>query len=146
MFSCPPSAAKPFQSWLDTRKQQIAGGSGRHCLQAQQEVMEQLNATGKGKGLRGFEMLRAVHLEPTEFSVENDLMTPSFKVTAHLRHACARAAHLPDSQSSTSLQSSTPVQLDGVLLCLRMIKPARRAYACCCCRDTPWRVSSIAGL
>ncbi|KAK9821083.1 hypothetical protein WJX74_009888 [Apatococcus lobatus] len=47
---------------------------------AQQEVMEQLNATGKGKGLRGFEMLRAVHLEPTEFSVENDLMTPSFKL------------------------------------------------------------------
>ena len=62
--------------------------------------MEQLNATGKGKGLRGFEMLRAVHLEPTEFSVENDLMTPSFKVlpslpTYHL--------HVPDVTSVSSL-------------------------------------------
>ena len=45
--------------------------------------MEEVNATGKSKGLRGFEMLRAVHLESTEFAVENDLMTPSFKVRTH---------------------------------------------------------------
>ena len=43
-------------------------------------MTEQLNATGKGKGLRGFEMLKIVHLEPTEFSVDDDLMTASCKV------------------------------------------------------------------
>jgi len=42
-------------------------------------VFDDLNATAKQAKLHGFEFVRAIHLEPEPFSVENGLMTPSFK-------------------------------------------------------------------
>jgi long-chain acyl-CoA synthetase len=42
-------------------------------------VLEQLAAAGKGDRLKGFEMIKAVHLDSEHFSVENDLLTPTFK-------------------------------------------------------------------
>lgn len=45
-----------------------------------QAILESLNATGKGGKLKGFEMVRAVYLEHELFSVENDLLTPTFKL------------------------------------------------------------------
>jgi long-chain acyl-CoA synthetase len=44
------------------------------------KVLEALNATAKEGKLKGFEMVRAVYLEPELFSVENDLLTPTFKL------------------------------------------------------------------
>lgn len=43
-------------------------------------VLNSLNATGKEGKLKGFEMVRAIRLETELFSVENDLMTPTFKL------------------------------------------------------------------
>lgn len=43
-------------------------------------VMEEVNKAGKSKKLRGFEMIKSVWLDEEAWSVDNDLMTPSFKL------------------------------------------------------------------
>lgn len=43
-------------------------------------VLAELTAVGKADKLKGFEMIKAVFVEPEAFSVEADLMTPSFKL------------------------------------------------------------------
>lgn len=42
-------------------------------------IHESLNATAKEAKLRGFEIAKAIHLDSELFSVENDLLTPTFK-------------------------------------------------------------------
>jgi len=48
--------------------------------EARSAVLKLLQETGKESKLKGFEIIKAVHLEPEPFSVENDLLTPSFKL------------------------------------------------------------------
>mmetsp|Transcript_33119 Transcript_33119/g.84069 ORF Transcript_33119/g.84069 Transcript_33119/m.84069 type:complete len:672 (-) Transcript_33119:449-2464(-) len=48
--------------------------------EAQKVVLLGLRATGKAARLKGFEDIKAVTLEEEAFSVDNDLMTPSFKL------------------------------------------------------------------
>lgn len=48
--------------------------------EAKKAMLEELTKTGKEAKLKGFEMVKAVHLDAEPFSVENDLMTPSMKV------------------------------------------------------------------
>lgn len=43
-------------------------------------MLAQLGSVGRGAGLKGFEQLKAVLLTGEEFSVENDCMTPTFKL------------------------------------------------------------------
>eukprot|EP01126_Amoeba_proteus_P025837 TRINITY_DN2567_c0_g2_i2.p1 TRINITY_DN2567_c0_g2~~TRINITY_DN2567_c0_g2_i2.p1 ORF type:complete len:137 (-),score=24.57 TRINITY_DN2567_c0_g2_i2:77-487(-) len=43
-------------------------------------VLEDMNTVGKANKLRGFELLKAIHLEPRPFTIENDLLTPTFKI------------------------------------------------------------------
>ncbi|KAG0947395.1 hypothetical protein G6F57_001943 [Rhizopus arrhizus] len=43
-------------------------------------VLAQMNHTGKNAKLRGFEFAKAIYLESEAFSIENDLLTPTFKV------------------------------------------------------------------
>lgn len=59
-----------------------AGDFAELCAdpKARTYVRDQLNQTGKKLGLRGFEMLKAVYLEPVPFSIEKDLVTPTFKL------------------------------------------------------------------
>lgn len=44
------------------------------------DVLKALNAFGKQNDLKGFEQIRAIYLCQEEFSVENDLLTPTFKL------------------------------------------------------------------
>lgn len=46
----------------------------------QSHVLSSLRATGKSGGLKGLEDIKALHLEHVQFSTDNDLMTPSFKL------------------------------------------------------------------
>lgn len=50
------------------------------CPQAAQYVVEELGKISKKERLKGFERIPAVILTPEQFSTENDLMTPSFKL------------------------------------------------------------------
>lgn len=47
---------------------------------ASKYFLDELNGTAKSYNLRGFEMLRAVHLEPVPFDIDRDLITPTFKL------------------------------------------------------------------
>ncbi|XP_031261184.1 long chain acyl-CoA synthetase 2-like [Pistacia vera] len=49
-------------------------------LKARKYILDELNSTGQKHKLRGFEMLKAVYLEPTPFDIERDLVTPTFKL------------------------------------------------------------------
>ncbi|KAK9287009.1 hypothetical protein L1049_015417 [Liquidambar formosana] len=49
-------------------------------LGARKYILDELNRTGQKHQLRGFEMLKAVHLEPYPFDIERDLVTPTFKL------------------------------------------------------------------
>ncbi|EQC29048.1 hypothetical protein SDRG_13202 [Saprolegnia diclina VS20] len=46
-------------------------------------ILADIKRVSKAQGLLGFEIVRAVHLETEPFSVENDLMTPTFKLKRH---------------------------------------------------------------
>ncbi|KAI3789374.1 hypothetical protein L2E82_02167 [Cichorium intybus] len=43
-------------------------------------VLDELNSEAQKNKLRGFEMLKAVHLEPIPFDFERELITPTFKL------------------------------------------------------------------
>ncbi|KAF9543684.1 hypothetical protein EC957_000539 [Mortierella hygrophila] len=43
-------------------------------------VLQELNKVAKDIGLRGFEIPKAILIEPEAFTVENDKMTPTFKI------------------------------------------------------------------
>ncbi|KAI9265933.1 hypothetical protein BY458DRAFT_457727 [Sporodiniella umbellata] len=43
-------------------------------------VLSQMTAVGQQAKLRGFEFAKSIHLESTPFTIENDLLTPTFKV------------------------------------------------------------------
>lgn len=40
---------------------------------------QELTAVGKADKLKGFEIVKAVHLDHNLFSIEEDLLTPTFK-------------------------------------------------------------------
>jgi long-subunit acyl-CoA synthetase (AMP-forming) len=71
---------KALEEWATNNNQ--TGDLELLCenLKARKYVLDELNSTGQKNKLRGFEMLRAVHLEPNPFDIERDLVTPTFKL------------------------------------------------------------------
>lgn len=47
---------------------------------AEEFILSELNAMGKKKGMKGFEFIRGVHLDPLPFDVDRDLATPTYKL------------------------------------------------------------------
>lgn len=43
-------------------------------------LLDQLSETARSQGLKGFEQVKALHLEHQQFSVDNGLMTPKFSL------------------------------------------------------------------
>jgi long-chain acyl-CoA synthetase len=54
----------------------LAGPSGAKLKAA---LHAQMNAASKEAKLAGFEMLKKVHLEPDPWTVDNGMLTPTFK-------------------------------------------------------------------
>uniref|UniRef100_A0A0E0JMG7 Long-chain-fatty-acid--CoA ligase n=1 Tax=Oryza punctata TaxID=4537 RepID=A0A0E0JMG7_ORYPU len=46
---------------------------------AKEFILGELTKTGKEKKLKGFELIKAVHLEPVPFDMDRDLITPTYK-------------------------------------------------------------------
>ena len=64
-------------------------------------VMAQMKSAGSSAALKGFEVVRDIHLEAELFSVDNDLLTPTFKLKRpqvcalpSVQHAAASLHHV----------------------------------------------------
>ncbi|XP_019169885.1 PREDICTED: long chain acyl-CoA synthetase 2 [Ipomoea nil] len=71
---------KALEDWAQNNRETGDFVSLCKNQKARKYILDELNNTGKKHQLRGFEMLRAVHLEPTPFDIERDLVTPTFKL------------------------------------------------------------------
>ena len=71
---------KALQDWATNHN--VTGDFNSLCenLKARKYILDLLYNTGHKNQLRGFEKLRAVHLEPNPFDMERDLITPTFKL------------------------------------------------------------------
>ncbi|XP_020241008.1 long chain acyl-CoA synthetase 2 [Asparagus officinalis] len=71
---------KPLENWA--AQNNVTGSFEELCKhpEARKYILDLLNNTGRTQQLRGFEMLKAIHLEPVPFDMERDLVTPTFKL------------------------------------------------------------------
>jgi len=80
------------------KQNNISGDMHALCKnkQVQEELLKDLVNTGKVNKLRGFEVIQRVHLVPEEFSIDKDLVTPTFKLKRPqlLKHFAAQIASM----------------------------------------------------
>uniref|UniRef100_A0A7N0ZRK1 Long-chain-fatty-acid--CoA ligase n=1 Tax=Kalanchoe fedtschenkoi TaxID=63787 RepID=A0A7N0ZRK1_KALFE len=70
----------PLEEWA--RNNDVAGDFKALCENpaVKKYILNALNSTGQKHKLKGFEMLKAIHLDPRPFDMERDLITPTFKL------------------------------------------------------------------
>ncbi|KAK4491378.1 hypothetical protein RD792_002119 [Penstemon davidsonii] len=71
---------KPLEEWAANNQEKFNFQSLCSNTNARKYILDELNSTAKKHNVRGFEMLRAVHLEPIPFDIDRDLITPTFKL------------------------------------------------------------------
>lgn len=71
---------KALEDWAENHN--VTGDFKSLCdnLKARKYILDELNNTGQNHQLKGFERLKAVHLDPNPFDIERDLVTPTFKL------------------------------------------------------------------
>ncbi|KAF9948701.1 Long chain acyl-CoA synthetase 7 peroxisomal [Mortierella alpina] len=76
--------AETLKPWADDNK---LGGKSYEELCAEPAVKEtllqELKEFGRENDLKGFEILKNIHVTAEQFSIENDLLTPTFKLKRH---------------------------------------------------------------
>ncbi|KAF9689241.1 hypothetical protein SADUNF_Sadunf01G0071400 [Salix dunnii] len=77
------AVANPNQQALEHWAQEhgISGNFKSLCenLEAKKFILGELTKIGKEKKLKGFELVRDIHLDPEPFDMERDLITPTYK-------------------------------------------------------------------
>uniref|UniRef100_M1CCZ1 Acyl CoA synthetase n=1 Tax=Solanum tuberosum TaxID=4113 RepID=M1CCZ1_SOLTU len=71
---------KALEDWASSNQETGDFSSLCNNTKARKYILDELNSTARKHQLRGFEMLRAVHLEPNPFDIERELVTPTFKL------------------------------------------------------------------
>ncbi|KAK9067946.1 hypothetical protein SSX86_012057 [Deinandra increscens subsp. villosa] len=81
--SCLVAVVNPNKQAIEqyAETHQISGDFDSLCVNPmiKEYILGELTRIGKEKKLKGFEFMRAVHLDPVPFDLERDLMTPTFK-------------------------------------------------------------------
>ena len=74
-----PSEAKVI-AWA--KEKGIDGDFASICAKPETKSMllAEMVKTGRDAKLKGFEILKALHVDPVQFTVETDLITPTFKL------------------------------------------------------------------
>lgn len=69
-----------YPAWLAKSHPSVALTESYENEDVKKDLLKALNAYGKQNDLKGFEQIRAIHVTSDEFTVENDLLTPTFKL------------------------------------------------------------------
>ncbi|KAJ0549374.1 putative long-chain-fatty-acid--CoA ligase, CDP-diacylglycerol--inositol 3-phosphatidyltransferase [Helianthus annuus] len=81
--SCLVAVVNPNKSAIEkwARSSEVSGDFESLCNnpKAKEYILGELNRIGKEKKLKGFEMIKAVELDPVPFDIERDLLTPTLK-------------------------------------------------------------------
>ncbi|CAL5383142.1 unnamed protein product [Camellia sinensis] len=77
------AVVNPNQQFLEcwAEENAVAGDFDTLCENstAKAYILQELTKIGKEKKLKGFEFIKAVHLDPVPFDMERDLLTPTYK-------------------------------------------------------------------
>lgn len=78
-------------AWAKTKEKALSKLSFQDICktdQLHQELMAEIMRLSRENGLHGFETVKAVHVEPNQFTPENNLLTPTFKLKRDVVRDC----------------------------------------------------------